>query len=376
MTDRNRVQEGYLVLADVSGYTAFMTGSELEHAQAIMEELITLLLDHIRPPLKLVKFEGDAIFFYTPGSTFLDTTRLIDLLEVCYFAFADHLVNMQRATTCQCAACRAIPTLDLKMIAHYGSYLIQRLAGMEDLAGGDVILAHRLLKNEIAAQTGCPAYLFLTDACLARVGLATPLPRYSTSYDHLGVVAGGVYDLKAAWQTMTAARHVYITPAEADVTFTRELAAPPAVIWDYLVDPARNIYLQDDLVQMTNEPNADGRLGIGAGAHCAHGTYNAIHQYRDWRPFHYYTEWIEQTTTPPSPLGPPPMFLTFEFTLLAGDRTQVTMRGRLGDRESPLLQDLAAFQQIVDHRYEMILTRLEQMLVADGLGEGGDKRVP
>jgi len=33
------VMEGYLLLADISGYTTFLTGTELEHSHAILTEL-------------------------------------------------------------------------------------------------------------------------------------------------------------------------------------------------------------------------------------------------------------------------------------------------------------------------------------------------
>ena len=40
MTDpRTGPREGYLLLADISGYTEFLTGTELEHAHAIIREL-------------------------------------------------------------------------------------------------------------------------------------------------------------------------------------------------------------------------------------------------------------------------------------------------------------------------------------------------
>ena len=57
---------------------------------------------------------------------------------------------MARATTCGCDACAAIGSLGLKFIAHYGSYVIEYEGDREDLAGPDVILVHRLLKNTIS----------------------------------------------------------------------------------------------------------------------------------------------------------------------------------------------------------------------------------
>ena len=47
------VGEGYLVLADVSGYTGFLAGIELEHASGILAELIQEMLDGLTPPLEL-----------------------------------------------------------------------------------------------------------------------------------------------------------------------------------------------------------------------------------------------------------------------------------------------------------------------------------
>src|SRR5438045_7785500 len=101
MADTNRLQEGYLILADISGYTAFLVGTELEHAQEIMEELVNLILGHIKPPMKLIQLEGDALFFYVTGGAFLDSERLLELLESCLLVFADHLVVLSSDTTCR-----------------------------------------------------------------------------------------------------------------------------------------------------------------------------------------------------------------------------------------------------------------------------------
>jgi hypothetical protein len=37
--DDHQARQGYLLLADISGYTAFLTGTELEQAHAIVREL-------------------------------------------------------------------------------------------------------------------------------------------------------------------------------------------------------------------------------------------------------------------------------------------------------------------------------------------------
>ena len=42
-------RQGYLLLADISGYTAFLTGTELEHAHGIINELTSLIRDQLTP---------------------------------------------------------------------------------------------------------------------------------------------------------------------------------------------------------------------------------------------------------------------------------------------------------------------------------------
>src|SRR5574341_41652 len=164
-----RTRQGYLLLADISGYTAFLTGTELEHAQEIIRELTTLIQERLAPPLRFVKLEGDAVFCYGDAAVFRDGERMVELIEACYFDFSNRLLDMTRATTCRCKACASIGSLGLKFVGHYGSYVVERDGGGEDLAGPDVILAHRLLKNTIGESGGPEAYAFLTEACIQRM---------------------------------------------------------------------------------------------------------------------------------------------------------------------------------------------------------------
>lgn len=149
MSQDQRTRRGYLLLADISGYTAFLVGTELEHADAIVHELTALIRERLSPPMRFVKLEGDAVFCYADETTFEDGERLIELIETCYFDFSNRLLDMTRATTCRCAACASIGSLDLKFVAHFGTYVLSADHDREALAGPDVILAHRLLKNTV-----------------------------------------------------------------------------------------------------------------------------------------------------------------------------------------------------------------------------------
>src|SRR5262245_49699368 len=101
-------RSGYFLIADIGGYTAFLSGTELEHAQGIIEDLCGVMHRALVPALQLVKLEGDALFCYADGARFTDGERLVELMESCHFDFPRRIEEMQRNTTCTCSACSSI----------------------------------------------------------------------------------------------------------------------------------------------------------------------------------------------------------------------------------------------------------------------------
>jgi len=45
----SKSHEGFLLIADITGYTQCLSESELEHAQETLTALLMLLVDHTRP---------------------------------------------------------------------------------------------------------------------------------------------------------------------------------------------------------------------------------------------------------------------------------------------------------------------------------------
>ena len=76
-------------------------------------------------------------------------------------------------------------------MCHYGSFVIDTEAAGVDLAGPDVILVHRLLKNTVCESAGVKAYALLTDACLQHLPQTLDLPRHDEYSDSFGVTTGG-----------------------------------------------------------------------------------------------------------------------------------------------------------------------------------------
>ena len=102
---------------------------------------------------------------------------------------------MAQDESCACRACSDVPNLDLKLVVHHGRFVRQMVGGRARVAGPDVILVHRLLKNPV----GGSAYLLLTAPALERVGAdpaASGMRRHFVSYPHLGEVPCFVADLE------------------------------------------------------------------------------------------------------------------------------------------------------------------------------------
>ena len=166
--------------------------------------------------LRFVELEGDAVFAYAPGTAFADAERLIDMMEACYVAFRLRLEEMRLATTCTCTACALMGGLDLKFIAHLGSFVLQQTPTGTKPMGPDVILVHRLLKNHVTETLGTTAYVWLTDALLERARGTLGLPAHAERYDDLGEVRGRVVDLGQAVVRHRDAR-IFVERSEADL---------------------------------------------------------------------------------------------------------------------------------------------------------------
>src|SRR4051812_28588252 len=151
-----------MALADISGYTSYLSGTELDHAENVLQDLLEVVVGALAPPFTLIAVEGDAPFIYAPAAS-VSGQLLLDTVDACYFAFRRRLRDVKSATTCECNACVLIPKLDLKFVVHAGVAVRQVQFGRENLVGPDVILVHRLLKNHVSEALGVSAYAFFSE---------------------------------------------------------------------------------------------------------------------------------------------------------------------------------------------------------------------
>ncbi len=304
-------QPACFLIADISGYTGYLADVELDHAQDILADLIGAVVTALRPNFRLAQLEGDAAFTYATAET-IDGSMLLDTIERCYFGFRRRRRDVRQATSCECSACVRIPDLDLKFVVHYGSAILQKVAGRQELLGSDVIVTHRLLKNDVVEHLGIDAYALITQSCIDASDLepaALGMREHSETYERIGEVTAWVHDLGRRWQEEEARGRVRVSEEEAFLTVSVPTNVPPQVAWEFLTMPGRRMTWQPWVTQVTVKGAMGGRRGPGSSNHCMHGKDAVIEEILDWRPYDYVTD----RTTLETPRGPLKLLHTIEL---------------------------------------------------------------
>jgi hypothetical protein len=272
-----------LVIADITGYTGFLAGAELDHAQDILADLMSTVVAAFRPTFKLAKLEGDAAFVYTITPA-VDPAQLQDTIERCYFTFRRRLRDIRQASTCECNACILVPNLDLKVVAHFGQVIRQRIASWEELVGSDVIVVHRLLKNHVEESTGFAAYALYSAGCISAMGIDDRRGPASSSIARRSKVSGrssaGSAISRRPGPIEIARSRVEVASADSALTVDATFEAPPAVVWDWVTSPARRLQWQSGVHGHRPGRGDAGRRGVGTVNHCVHGKDAVIEEGR------------------------------------------------------------------------------------------------
>ena len=159
-------ERALLLIGDIGGYTRFMRLHKLSlaHAQENTAKLLEAMID-AAPRLELVEIEGDAVFLYVAEPEDEEVAASIaTLARAIHLAFHTEQRRLGDLTLCPCSACDQIGQLTVKVVAHVGEVVEQRVHTRTTLAGPDVILVHRMLKNSVPVSE----YLLLTDSVLER----------------------------------------------------------------------------------------------------------------------------------------------------------------------------------------------------------------
>ncbi len=207
-----RADIGFLLLADISGYTSFLEkvatshpemvrpGGQVPPAYSVMSSLLDVIVERIAPAFQLAELEGDAVFGYALDDRLAGRAAMLqEVVRLAYGAFRDRIDEAMVLHKHDCEACMILPFLDLKFVVHHGPFVVHWIAGRQRLLSPAVNVAHRLLKNSVAQQTGRRAYLFVTDAAAERLGLSAEVGvAHQEHYADVGLVTGIVIGVDAA----------------------------------------------------------------------------------------------------------------------------------------------------------------------------------
>ena len=200
-------EQAIVFIPDISGFTDFTTATEIDHASHIISELLELLVESNQTGFTLAEVEGDAILFYRTGEP-LGREQLVEQCLTMFSTFHQRLMVIERDTVCQCGACQTASELTLKFIAHFGYVKEIKVARFVKPTGVDMIVAHRLLKNDVDSNE----YILMTEACCAAIGQSGPHPalRWSKS--------------SQAYHAIGTVNYEYATLAD----YRKQIAPPPA----------------------------------------------------------------------------------------------------------------------------------------------------
>lgn len=149
-----KVQEGNILIPDISGFTNFVTQTDLTTGTIITQRLLSAIMESNTLGLHISEIEGDALLLYKYGERFAQK-EILNQYEKMLFQFQTELALIGDELG-------IYPDLSLKLIAHYGNISEYRILNFQKLYGDTIIEAHVLLKNSVDSNT----YVLITNDLL------------------------------------------------------------------------------------------------------------------------------------------------------------------------------------------------------------------
>lgn len=280
-------RRGFFLIADITGYTMYLSKSELEHARQTLTDLLELVVEQTRPPLTVAQLEGDAVLSYAFAEGFVTAQTFLERIEETYVEFRRAIDLMVLNNTCRCNACANVSGLDLKFFVHYGSFAIQPVGDIRQLMGTDVNLVHRLLKNSVTADTGIGAYLLLTESAVDALGLdsgAEGMVAHKEVVADFGEISVMVRDMHPVYEATKQLARTFYVPKNVLMTLATDIPIAVEHVWNYANQSRfRNIIIGSDSYEVLDRKG--GRVAAGSTYQCYHGKMIVNQLVMEWLPF-------------------------------------------------------------------------------------------
>ena len=181
-----------ICIPDISGFTKFMSDADFDLSSKVIPSLLNQIIYSNEIGLKVSEIEGDAVLFYKRGAL----PPLKDLVNQCrqfYLEFYNRLASLKKKYEENEQSMMIPDILGLKIVLHYGEEVAPMTVDNRiKLFGEDLIVAHRLLKNDVPLDE----YLLLSEALTDQYKTSTiennfgwgELIEQQSEYDDLGKV--------------------------------------------------------------------------------------------------------------------------------------------------------------------------------------------
>jgi hypothetical protein len=149
----------FFFIPDISGFTNFMSQVNLQAGAAFMRDLLESIIDSNIYKLQVSEIQGDAILFYKFGQPL----TLGELEKQTIKTFTDFQQVLSGLAATYNFPAKIFKDVSLKFVVHYGHVGTALLKGMLKLIGTDMIIANKVLKNNISGNE----YLLMTEEYLS-----------------------------------------------------------------------------------------------------------------------------------------------------------------------------------------------------------------
>jgi len=204
-------QPALIFIPDISGFTKFVNETGIRTSRNLIADLLEIIIEANILDMSISEIQGDAVLFYRLGPP-PSVQEVINQCKQIFIDFQNYLRIVERDTGSELGASLSDSRLTLKVVVHYGRLSVTHIREYVKLMGKDVIVAHRLLKNNIEGDE----YVLLSEDYLKTQPEADIKPNFSwsrlltghTHYEHLG----DIYY-----------RYAFLTPLRLLVTSSRPL---------------------------------------------------------------------------------------------------------------------------------------------------------
>ncbi len=238
MEQKNSNKTGIIFIPDISGFTKFVSTTEIEHSRKIIGELLEVLLDSNILEFVPSEIEGDAILFYKMRDI-PSLKEILTQIEEMFLNFHNYLVDITATNICTCGACKSAHNLSLKFIIHLGEVHELKIKQFNNIMGADVILAHRLLKNSV----GLNEYVLFTEMYLSTQN-EKDINEYCENlehYDNFGEVKTYYLSLDYLREKINKIPFQNFVPETFNPDIEMKIFADPFSVYSVLIDNSKKM---------------------------------------------------------------------------------------------------------------------------------------